>query len=252
MLQSAEYWVGQMGVDGLRVDAIHAIKDDGARHVLAELVERVHAANPKAAVIAESALNDPKVIRPEGGYGCDAQWADDFHHCLRTVLTGEREGYYSEFGSIAQLAKAFHRPFVFDGTYSPHRRRRYGAPADDRPPSQFVVFTQNHDHVGNRALGDRLPRSRSAARRVLRPTVSVRADALPGRGIRRDRPVPVLQRPHRRRRSPRRPATAACASSPSSRPSPGQVPDPQDPATFERSKLSRDGAARASASCTRA
>jgi maltooligosyltrehalose trehalohydrolase len=125
-IQSACFWVGEMGVDGLRLDAIHAIVDGGALHVLAELAARVHATNPRAVVIAESALNDPKVIRPAaiGGLGHDAQWADDFHHAVRVLLTGDREGYYAEYGEVAQLAKAFRRPFIFDGTWSPHRRRR--------------------------------------------------------------------------------------------------------------------------------
>ena len=85
------------------------------------------------------------------------QWADDFHHSLRTLLTGEQDGYYADFGRVADLAKAFRRPFVYDGAYSHFRRRRFGAPAEDRAPAQFVVFSQNHDQVGNRAFGDRMP-----------------------------------------------------------------------------------------------
>ncbi|HEX8123008.1 MAG TPA: malto-oligosyltrehalose trehalohydrolase [Solirubrobacteraceae bacterium] len=237
VLQSAEYWVGEVGIDGLRVDAIHAIKDDGARHILRELAERVRAKNPKAVVIAESALNDPKVIR-EQGYAHDAQWADDFHHCVRTLLTGEKEGYYGEYGEVAQLAKAFHRPFVFDGTYSPLRRRRYGAPTGDRDPSQFVVFTQNHDHVGNRALGDRLPQEvqeLAAFCVLLSPFVPMLFQ-----GEEYGEPAPfqffsdhiddeiaTATRDGRLREFAQFEAFA------------GQVPDPQDPATFERSKLSR-------------
>jgi maltooligosyltrehalose trehalohydrolase len=119
----------------------------------------VHEVSGSARVIAESGLNDPRVMRgrERGGYACDAEWADDFHHALRVLLTGYREGYYAEFGSVAQLAKAFHRPHVHDGTYSTFRRKRFGAPADDVPPERFVVFAQNHDQVGNRAYGDRLP-----------------------------------------------------------------------------------------------
>ena len=110
-------------------------------------------------VIAESGLNDPIVMRPpeRGGWDCDAAWADDFHHALRTLLTDERDGYYADFGAVAQLAKALHRPHVDDGGYSPFRRRRFGAPAEDVPPERFVVFSQNHDQVGNRAFGDRMP-----------------------------------------------------------------------------------------------
>src|SRR5262245_13274515 len=147
-----------MHVDGLRLDAIHAVFDMGAEHVIAELARRVHAVNRRALVIVESGLNDPKVIRPanRGGWDCDAQWADDFHHAVRTLVSDDREGYYAEFGRVSHLAKAFDRPFVHDGDYSTFRRQRFGAPAPDRRPEQFVVFDQNHDQVGNRAFGDRL------------------------------------------------------------------------------------------------
>ena len=240
VLQSAEYWVGRRGVDGLRVDAVHAIKDDGARHVLQELAERVHAVNPRGVVIAESALNDPKVIRPEehGGHGCDAQWADDFHHCVRTLLTGEKEGYYEEYGEVGQLAKAFRRPFVFDGTYSPHRRRRFGAKAGDRDPHQFVVFTQNHDHVGNRALGDRLPaevHELAAFCVLLSPFVPMLfqgeeyGEPAPFQFFSDhiDEEIAIATRDGRLREFAQFEAFA------------GQVPDPQDERTFLGSKLTR-------------
>jgi maltooligosyltrehalose trehalohydrolase len=159
VLQSAEGWVRDFHLDGLRIDAIHAIHDESARPILRELAARVHAVDPRALVIAESALNDPGVIRPAelGGYGHDAQWADDFHHALRVLLTGDRDGYYADFGAVGDLAKAYRRPFVYDGTYSQYRQRRFGAGAGDRAPAQFVVYCQNHDQVGNRAFGDRLP-----------------------------------------------------------------------------------------------
>ena len=160
VLQSAEGWVRDFHVDGLRLDAIHAIVDSNPEHLVAAVARRVRALRPDAIVIAESGLNDPRVMRPRerGGYGCDAAWADDFHHALRVLLTDDREGYYAEFGEVAQLAKAFRRPHVHDGQYSAFRKRRFGAPADDVPPEGFVVFDQNHDQVGNRAYGDRLPR----------------------------------------------------------------------------------------------
>jgi maltooligosyltrehalose trehalohydrolase len=126
---------------------------------VAAIARRAHAERPDALVIAESGMNDPRVMRPRshGGYACDAAWADDFHHSLRVLLTGDKEGYYSEFGRVADLAKAYHRPHVHDGVYSSFRGRRFGARADDVPPHAFVVFDQDHDQVGNRAYGDRLP-----------------------------------------------------------------------------------------------
>jgi maltooligosyltrehalose trehalohydrolase len=241
-IQSAVFWVEEMGVDGLRLDAIHAIEDSSAIHVLAELAARVHAANRRAVVIAESALNDPQVIRPAamGGFGHDAQWADDFHHAVRTLVTGDLDGYYGEYGELWHLAKAFHRPFVWDGNYSPHRRRRFGAPAGDRDPGQFVVFTQNHDHVGNRAFGDRLPRGAqplAAFCVLLSPFVPMLfqgeeyGERAPFQFFSDhiDEEIAVATRDGRRREF------ASFASFA------GEVPDPQDPATFERSKLTREG-----------
>jgi maltooligosyltrehalose trehalohydrolase len=240
-IQACEFWATEMGIDGLRLDAIHAIRDDGAIHVLTELAARVHAANPNAVVIAESALNDPRVIRPAamGGLGHDAQWADDFHHALRVLLTDDKEGYYCEYGELAQLAKAFHRPFIFDGTYSPFRRRRFGAPAGDRDPEQFVVFTQNHDHVGNRALGDRLPDDVAplAAFCVLLSPFT----PMLFQGEEYGEPAPfqffsdhIDEEIAAATRDGRLREFAAFESVA------GQVPDPQNPATFRRSKLRRE------------
>ena len=238
-IQSACFWVGELGVDGLRLDAIHAISDEGALHILTELAARVHATNPRAVVIAESALNDPKVIRPAaiGGHGHDAQWADDFHHCVRTLLTGEQEGYYAEFGEVAQLAKAYRRPFVYDGGYSAHRKRRYGAPAPDRRPEQFVVFSQNHDQVGNRAIGDRMPdecRPLAAFATLLSPFTPMlfmgeeHGEPRPFQFFSDhiDEEIATATRDGRLREFAQFEAFA------------GQVPDPQDPATFHASKLS--------------
>ena len=158
-IQNACMWAREYHVDGLRVDAVHAIRDHGARPLLAELSDRVGAAAPGTVLIAESDLNDPRVVTPTAahGWGFDAQWADDFHHALHARLTGEDDGYYGDFGAVADVAAAAARPYVYDGRYSTFRRRRHGAPAGDLPPERFVVYAQNHDQVGNRALGDRLP-----------------------------------------------------------------------------------------------
>ena len=241
VLQSAEGWMRDFHVDGLRLDAIHAIYDTGAVPIMAQLADRVHAARPGALVIAESGLNDPKVIRPRelGGFGHDAQWADDFHHALRVLLTGDRGGYYEEFGAVADLAKAFQRPFVHDGRYSTFRKRRFGAPADDRPPAQFVVFDQNHDQVGNRAFGDRLP----AEARPLAAFVTLLSPFVPMlfMGEEYGEPAPfqffsdhIDEEIATATRDGRRREFAAFAEFAGE-----EVPDPQDPETFERSKLTR-------------
>jgi len=238
--QSAEGWVREFGVDGLRLDAIHAIFDSSAEHIVAAIARRVHAADPGAYVIAESGLNDPILMRgPErGGYNCDAAWSDDFHHSLRAVLTGDRDGYYADFGRLSQLAKAIHRPHVDDGGYSPFRRRRFGAPADDVPVQKFVVFCQNHDQVGNRAFGDRMPaqaRPLAAFCTLLSPFVPLLfmgeeyGELAPFQFFSNhiDEEIAVATREGRRREF------ASFASFEH------EVPDPEDPATFERSKLTR-------------
>ncbi|MCG3116073.1 MAG: malto-oligosyltrehalose trehalohydrolase [Candidatus Manganitrophus sp. SA1] len=162
VIDNALYWIREYHIDALRLDAVHAIYDFSAKHILQEMKE---AADETARglgrpvyLIAESDLNDPKIIRApaQGGYGLDAQWSDDFHHCLHTLLTGEREGYYQDFGRLDQMAQAIQKGFVMAGVYSPFRDRIHGSPSDDQPPSKFVVFSQNHDQTGNRVLGDRL------------------------------------------------------------------------------------------------
>jgi maltooligosyltrehalose trehalohydrolase len=161
-IDNALHWVTEYHLDGLRLDAVHAIFDFGARHVLEELASAVREQGRRlgreVVVIGESDLNDPRVVRPadRGGWGLDGQWSDDFHHAVHAALTGEREGYYSDFGSVAHVAKALRDRFVYDGRYAAHRRRRHGAPCGDVPGERFVVCIQNHDQVGNRAAGERL------------------------------------------------------------------------------------------------
>lgn len=161
-IRNTLHWFRRYHIDGLRLDAVHAITDMSARPFLRELAIQVREFNKnrgkKAFLIAESDLNDPKVIRSpdEHGFGLDAQWCDDFHHALHALLTGERSGYYCDFGSVAQVAKSLRESYVLTGDYSHFRRRRHGDSAADRAASQFVVFTQNHDQTGNRMTGERL------------------------------------------------------------------------------------------------
>ncbi|UTI62977.1 malto-oligosyltrehalose trehalohydrolase [Paraconexibacter antarcticus] len=241
VLQNAEMWVRDLHVDGLRLDAIHAIFDGSAEPLLAELATRVRAVDPRALIIAESGRNDPQVMRPRavGGLGHDAAWADDFHHALRTLLTGEQEGYYEEFGSVADLAKAWRVPHVHDGGWSTFRGRRFGAPAPDLPPEAFVVFSANHDQVGNRALGDRLPpalRPLAAFCTLLSPFTPMLfmgeeyGEAAPFQFFSDhiDKRIAKATRDGRRREFA---AFAAFSGQ--------EVPDPQDRATFLASKLVR-------------
>ena len=161
-IENALYWFREYHIDALRLDAIHAIYDFGAKHFLAELAEKVaefsQQQGRKFYLIAESDLNDVRVInlRELGGYGIDAQWSDDFHHSLHTLLTGEEQGYYQDFGRCEHLAKALQESFVYSWQYSSYRQRYHGSSARDIPSSQFVVCCQNHDQVGNRMLGERL------------------------------------------------------------------------------------------------
>lgn len=161
-IQNALYWFQNYHFDALRLDAIHAIYDLGAKHFLQELADEVAALSTslgrKFYLIAESDLNDVRVIREKqlGGYGLDAQWSDDFHHVLHTLLTGEQRGYYQDFSKVEQLAKVYKEGFVYTWHYSPSRKRFHGSDPSDRPGYQFVVCIQNHDQVGNRMLGERL------------------------------------------------------------------------------------------------
>ena len=251
ILDSALMWLHEYHVDGLRLDAVHALVDLGATHLLEQLAIEVdalsvHLRRPLT-LIAESDLNDPRLIRSRdaGGYGLTAQWDDDIHHALHALLTGERQGYYADFGSLATLAKALTGAFVHDGSYSSFRGRLHGRRVnrDDTPGYRFVAFLQDHDQVGNRALGDRL---------------SGEPDALPpellkvGAALLLTAPfTPMLwmgeewgaSTPWQFFTSHPEPELAASVAAGRRDEfaghgwATGDVPDPQDPATFERSKL---------------
>jgi maltooligosyltrehalose trehalohydrolase len=160
--ENALHWVTEFHIDALRLDAIHAIHDESASPFLGELAEAVHhqasALNRQIHVIAESDLNDTRILRPhqQGGFAHDAQWSDDFHHSLWTLLTGDRNGYYQDFGQLQHLATAYREGFVYSGQHSAYRRHRHGNSSRDIPAQQFTVCIQNHDQIGNRMLGDRL------------------------------------------------------------------------------------------------
>jgi maltooligosyltrehalose trehalohydrolase len=162
VIDNAEMWLRDYHCDGLRLDAVHAIRDDSALHILEESTERIGALGAHLGrsfvTIAESDLNDPRLVRgrESGGFGLDAVYADEFHHAIHAVLTRETTGYYEDFGSMALLAKAVRDAWVYTGEYSRHRRRVHGRRTVGVSGQRFVVFLQNHDQVGNRAIGDRI------------------------------------------------------------------------------------------------
>ncbi len=162
VLSVVQTWLVDVGADGLRLDAVHAILDSSATHLLAEISERVaewgRAADRTYVLIAECDLNDPRYTQPTsaGGLGMSGQWVDEFHHSVRTFLTQDRTGYYGDFGTIEHLHRTLADAFVYTGQYSEHRERSFGKRPEHAQASQFVVFGQNHDQVGNRALGERI------------------------------------------------------------------------------------------------
>ena len=247
-IENALYWVTEFHIDALRLDAVHAIFDHSAYHFLELLGEAVHKQSRhlhrRIYVIPESDLNDPRIVTSQefGGFGLDAQWNDDFHHAIHTLLTHESSGYYRDFGAVRHLAKAYRQGYVYSGEYSAYRRRRHGRPSTRVGANQFVVFAQNHDQVGNRMLGDRLgslagfKASKLAAGAVLlSPFIPL---LFMGEEYGETAPFqyfvshsdPALIAATRKGR---RDEFAAFGWQ-------GEVPDPQDEATFLRSKLNQE------------
>jgi len=160
-IENTLMWFRDFHIDGLRMDAVHAIKDFSPLHILQEIKlyvdELIHETGRNHYLIAELDLNDTRYINAisKGGFGLDAQWIDEFHHALRVSSGQPKTGYYSDFDSIVSLAKSYEDAYVYDGAYSDHRKKKFGVKAAENPGQQFVVFSQNHDHVGNRMLGER-------------------------------------------------------------------------------------------------
>ncbi len=243
-LENARYWLLDFHVDGLRLDAVHAIHDESAQPFLAELAGVVRACEKQRGhplhAIAESDANDPRLVREpaRGGLGLDAVWSDDFHHAVHAALTGERDGYYADFGGVGPIAKCLADRFVYDGRHSVHRRRRHGAPARDVPTDRFVVCVQNHDQVGNRARGERLAALLPPERSRLATALLLLSPYVPllfmGEEYGETNPFlyfvshddPALLEAVR---SGRRREFAAFAWT-------GELPDPAAPETFERSR----------------
>ncbi|HEY6446721.1 MAG TPA: malto-oligosyltrehalose trehalohydrolase [Acidobacteriaceae bacterium] len=242
---NALMWLRDYHFDGLRLDAVHAYTDRSAIRFMEQIASEVHALEAqtgrRCVVIAESDLNDPRLVTaPEaGGYGLDAQWSDDFHHSLVTALTGKREGYYQDFGSLADLAKSLRDVFVYDGRYSPYRDRIHGRPVRGLPGSRFLGYSQNHDQVGNRAHGERLVHLAGLRRAKIAAVMEMTAPFVPM----------IFQGEEWAASSPfqfftdheeglgklvsagRKKEFAAFGWDPN------DIPDPQDPQTYQRSKL---------------
>lgn len=244
-IENALYWVTEFHIDALRIDAVHAICDFSAKPFLEELSEAVHAQakrlNRRIHLIAESDLNDSRLVRPQalGGFNLDGQWNDDFHHALHALLTGERSGYYQDFGTLEHLVKAYRDGFVYSGDYSAFRQRRHGNPSRTIPVHRFIVFSQNHDQVGNRMIGERLSRLLSLEALKLAAGSVILAPYIPlifmGEEHGEPAPFPYFTSHSDAQliedvRQGRREAFSAFKWQ-------GEPPDPQDEKTFLRAKL---------------
>lgn len=247
IVENALMWLRDHHVDGLRLDAVHALHDEQPVHILRELAERVDALsaqlNRPLSLIAESDMNDPTLILPReaGGYGLTAQWSDDWHHAVHVALTGETAGYYADFAAADAVTKVSERGFFHDGSFSSFRGRTHGSPIPSEVATwRLVTFAQDHDQIGNRAAGDRLSASLSSDRLAVAAVLTLTAPGTPMLFMGEEwgastpwqfftsHPEPDLGR-----------ATAEGRIAEFARMGwdPDEVPDPQDAATFERSHL---------------
>jgi maltooligosyltrehalose trehalohydrolase len=246
-VENALYWIREYHLDGLRLDAIQTIKDDSERHILAAIQDEVQSLARElgrtVCVIAETDENDARLVRPvaSGGYGLDAQWSDDFHHAVHATLTGERQRYYQDFGDLSQVVRALNEGFVFQDEFYKYWSARRGTSSVALPMQSHVICLQNHDQAGNRALGERLTTLVSIGQRKAAVALLLLAPHTPllFMGEEYDESAPFLYFTSY--------GDAALARSTSE----GRkkefedladldLPDPQDPATFERSKLHWD------------
>jgi maltooligosyltrehalose trehalohydrolase len=250
IIECALRWMRDFHADGLRLDAVHALVDNTAIHILEELAAETDALSAvlvrPLSLIAESDLNDPRLITPRdrGGYGMTAQWDDDIHHAIHTAVSGERQGYYADFGSMATLAATLQNGYFHAGTYSSFRHRRHGRPLDKSliPATRLTAYTTTHDQVGNRALGDRpsqnLDYGQLAVKAALALGSPYTAMLFMGEEWGSSRPFQFFS-------SHPEPelATATAEGRKAEFADHGwddDVPDPQDPQTFQRSKLDWD------------
>ncbi|MEZ0339639.1 malto-oligosyltrehalose trehalohydrolase [Mycobacterium sp. pV006] len=251
ILDCALRWMRDFRADGLRLDAVHALVDTTAYHILEELSAETDALAAELgrplSLIAESDMNDPRLITPrdEGGLGMTAQWDDDIHHAIHTAVSGERQGYYGDFGSLQALSETLRHGYFHAGTYSSFRKRRHGRPLDTSriPATRLLAYTLTHDQVGNRAIGDRPSQNLSMGQLAIKATLALGspytamlfmgeewASSSPFQFF-SSHPEPELARATAEGRK-REFADHGWDAD--------EIPDPQDPATFERSKLDWD------------
>jgi maltooligosyltrehalose trehalohydrolase len=243
---NALMWLRDYHFDGLRLDAVHAIVDTSAIPFLEQLSAEVKSLETQLqrnlVLIPESDLNDPRLLwsAERGGFALDAQWSDDFHHALHTVLTGEKKGYYADFGSLEDLCKALRNAFVYDGKYSHFRRRVHGRPPEGLNGHRFLGYLQNHDQVGNRARGERSAQLMSTGRLKIAAALVMMSPFIPMlfQGEEWGAGTPFLYFTNHQDpklgeavRNGRRGEFAAFGWNPE------EIPDPQAQETFQRSKL---------------
>jgi len=246
---NALMWLRDYHIDGLRLDAVHAYMDRSAINFMEQLSAEVRTLEALTGhhyvIIAESDLNDPRLITPReaNGYGLDAQWSDDFHHSLVALLTGDRSGYYADFGDFADLAKALTQAFVYDGQYSQYRERAHGRPAHGLPGWRFLGYSQNHDQVGNRAKGERLEHLTDIARAKIAAALTLTSPFLPmlfqGEEWAASTPFQYFT-DHEDKELAKLVSEGRKREFAAFGWDPEDIPDPQDPSTVENSKLKWD------------